>query len=82
MNLQEIIESDELLEVGRKAVEDCLVDFRDSGLSMLNRNNGLVIKSKKGDSSHIIRMGPEDAIRVGLKAIKEHLEEKNVQIKN
>lgn len=33
-----------MYQVGRRAVEDVLVDFRDSGISILGRNNGLVIK--------------------------------------
>lgn len=75
MTLKEITESPELLEVGRKAVEDVLVDFRDNRISMI-RGNGLVIREKDGQDSHIIRIGPEDALRIGLKAIMEHLESK------
>jgi hypothetical protein len=60
-----------LLEVGRKAVEGHLVELRDDRISML-RNNGLVIKERGGAPSDIIRMGPEDAIRIALKAIAEY----------
>ncbi len=67
--LNEIAEDRDLLEIGRKAVEDVLVDWRDSRISMFARGNGLVIREKDGKGSSTIRMGPEDAIRIGLKAI-------------
>jgi len=75
MKLTEIIENDELLEIGRKAIEDVLVDLRDSRIVVL-RNNGLVIKERDGKESDIIRMGPEHALRIGLKAIAKHLDKK------
>lgn len=64
---------DELLNVARKAVEDELVDRRDSGISLFGRGNGLVIRSKDGQDSHLIRMGMENAMSIGLKAIVEHV---------
>lgn len=63
-----------LLEVGRKAIEDELVEWRDSGLSSLGRNNGFVIKSFKGESSSVIRFGAEIGLEIALTAIVEHLE--------
>lgn len=72
MKLSDVYNSAELLEVGRKAVEDALIVLRDNRISR-NRNNGLVIKEYDGTSSSVIRLGPEEAIRIGLKAIEEHL---------
>lgn len=73
--LRELAEDDKMLwEVARRAIEDTLMDFRDSGLSFLERNNGLVIKYADGTPSSIIRLGPEDAVRIGLQAIADHLE--------
>ncbi len=72
--IQEIIDNPYLLEIARKKVEDTLVEFRDNRMSMFLRRNGLVIKEKDGKDSSIIRLGTEDAIRIGLTAIKEHLE--------
>ena len=69
-----IAEDKRLLEVGRKAVEDVLVDFRDNDISMFTRGNGLVVREKDGKDSSIIRLGPEDAIRIGLKAISKVME--------
>lgn len=60
--------SDEALEIGRRAVEDELVELRDARIGQL-RNNGLVIKERDGSPSDIIRLGPEDALRIGLRAM-------------
>ena len=73
MTLPEIYKDAELLEIGRLAIEDMLVEWRDDRLSVM-RNNGLVIKERDGENSSIIRMGPEDALRIGLEAIHKHLE--------
>jgi hypothetical protein len=59
----------ELLEIGRKAIEDVLVEWRDSRLSEFTRGNGLVIREKDGKDSSMIRFGPETALRIGMKAI-------------
>jgi hypothetical protein len=72
--LETVAGDDDLLEVGRQAIEDALVEFRDSRMFTL-RNNGLVIKEKDGRDSYVIRFGSEDAIRIGLRAIVKHLKE-------
>lgn len=69
--LETISEDKELLEIGRRAIEDELVEWRNDRLSTFNRNNGLVIREKDGKESSVIRFGPEDALRIGLKAIAE-----------
>ena len=66
--LQFIAKDPELLEVGRLAIENALIEFRDDRLSM-PRNNGLVIRERDGKASDVIRFGPEDALRIGLLAI-------------
>lgn len=65
----------ELLEIARKAIEDELIEMRDSRIGMI-RNNGLVIKERDGTSSHIIRMGPEEAVLIGYRAIYEALQKR------
>lgn len=70
--LEQVEANPKLLEVARKAVEDVLIERRDSGIGML-RNNGLVCKHKDSTPSSVIRMGMEEAIAVGLDAIVEHL---------
>lgn len=69
------VDSNLLWTVARRAVEDHLVEWRDERLSMPLRNNGLVIKEKDGTGSDVIRFGPETAVRIGLLALAEHLDE-------
>lgn len=73
--LREIANDQNLLyNIGRKKVEDVLIDHRDDRISILGRNNGLVVREKDGTESHIIRLGTEMALGIGLKAIVDHLE--------
>lgn len=73
--LRELAEDNMLLwNVARAAIEEELVDFRDSGLSFPYRGNGLVIKHADGSDSSIIRLGPEMAMATGLRALAEHFE--------
>lgn len=66
---RDLLLSEELLEVGRKAIEDVLVEWRDNRLSEFTRGNGLVIREKDGKDSTIIRFGPETALKIGIKAM-------------
>ncbi len=76
-----VAEDDALLEIGRKAIEDALIDWRDARCSEFTRRNGLVIREKDGTESSVIRFGPETALRIGLRAIAEHLKTPNVRAK-
>jgi hypothetical protein len=67
--VEALADNDELLEIGRKTIEDELIKWRDERLSMFNRGNGLVVREKDGKDSSIIRFGPETALKIGLKAI-------------
>lgn len=73
IDLEAISNDDALLEVGRKAIEDLLIELRDQRICQPLRRNGLIIREKDGTESNIIRFGPETALRVGLKAIADHL---------
>lgn len=57
-----------LMEVARRAVEDALVEWRDSSMFVL-RNNGFTIRGKDGSASSIVRFGTEDGLRIALRAI-------------
>lgn len=73
--LKEIADDKELMwNVGRKAIEDALVELRDARISLLGRGNGLVIREEDGTDSDTIRLGPEMALSIGLQAIIKHLE--------
>lgn len=73
--LEEIAEDNSLLERARKAIEDELIWHRNSHVSLI-RNNGLVVKQMDGTPSHLIRMGAEEAVSIGLKAIIRELAER------
>ncbi len=76
--LAAVAEDEALLEIGRKAVEDALIDWRDTRCSEVGRGNGLVIREKDGAASDVIRFGPETGLRIGLRAIAAHLKAANV----
>lgn len=59
-----------MLETGRAAVENALVSLRDARISLPTRGNGLVIREATGEASSTIRMGPEDCLRTGLRAMR------------
>jgi hypothetical protein len=67
IELESLTDAD--FEIARKAVEDVLIDWRDSRLSELGRRNGLAVYEKDGTESCIIRFGMEVAMRIGVKAI-------------
>ena len=67
-------DSELLWNVARKAIEDELVEWRDSRMFVL-RNNGFVISEKDGSPSQIIRFGPETGVRIALLALARHVEE-------
>lgn len=69
VDLESVAADDRLLEIGRKAVEDALIEWRDMRMSEFTRGNGLVIREHNGKDSHIIRFGPELALRIGMNAI-------------
>jgi len=71
--LLEIADNPALLEIARAAVEDALIEFRDSRIAEI-RNNGLVCKEANGTASSVIRFGTETAMRIGLRAIADKLE--------
>lgn len=75
--LEDISCDDDLIEVGRKAVENALVGYRNSRLSAFARSNGLVIREPDGTDSSVIRFGPEVALQIGLRAIASAIKAKS-----
>ncbi len=66
------------LEVARKAVEDRLIEMRDSSMFMLS-NNGFVCKSFDGTPSSIIRLSTAFGLQLGIEAYMAALETRNEQ---
>ena len=71
--LREVAKSAVLMEVGRKAVEDELIEWRDSRRFSLRRN-GYVIRESDGSASDIVRFGPEFGCRIALEAMADRIE--------
>ena len=61
------------LSAAHGVVEDILIDFRDSGLSMLTAANGLVVRSRDRTPSSIIRLGTRDGLDIGITAYQDAL---------
>lgn len=74
MDLKELARNAELLDIGRRAVEDVLIEMRDARRALLGRGNGLVVRERDGKDSHIIRLGTEMALKIALEAIASHLD--------
>lgn len=62
-----------LFEV-HKAVEDVLIEMRDSGMMMGPHANGLVVRGQDGSSSPVIRIGTRNAAKMVLEKAAEALE--------
>ena len=72
--LRRVASDEDLMEVGRKAVEDELVEWRDARRSVL-RNNGYTIREKDGSRpAPFIRFGIEFGHRIALHAIADAME--------
>lgn len=76
-SLEEVVGRPDLLEIARRAVEDELIDLRDSGMFIL-RNNGFSVKERDGTPSNVMRLGTEMGMQIGLEAIIEHLKKEEV----
>lgn len=61
--------TDEEYEIGRKAVEDKLIEWRDQRISILGRHSGLVVNERDGKESIVIRFGFEEGMRIAVRAI-------------
>lgn len=55
----------EALEAARRAVEDVLIEHRDSGIIFMN-NNGFVCRTKDGQPSDIIRLSTKMGLSIGI----------------
>ena len=60
------------LEIGRKAIEDILVERRNGFISILNQPHGFVIRFPNGTPSDVVRMSTIEGLRIAIKAIENH----------
>lgn len=75
-DLRALAEDGEALSAARVKLEDLLIEMRDDRVSVMNRGNGLVVREKDGKESSMIRIGTRDAVRIGLLAIADELEQR------
>lgn len=61
----EVVVDPYALALARRAVEDLLVEFRDSGWSVAV-GNGLVIAGRDGQQSSAIRLSTSEGLRIGI----------------
>lgn len=65
--------NEQALEAARLAVEDVLIEMRDSRISIMGRGNGFVVLERDGEPSSIMRLGTPEGLRIGIKAYLEAL---------
>jgi hypothetical protein len=65
------------LTAAHLAVEDVLLDLRDSRIGILGPANGFVVKEFDGTPSPIMRLGTRDGLRIGIRAYLSALEASN-----
>lgn len=71
MTSQDIGINEDALTAAHLAVEDVLIDMRDSRISTMGCGNGFVIREKNGEASSIIRLGTREGLRIAIKAYLE-----------
>ncbi|WP_280465967.1 hypothetical protein [Nocardia brasiliensis] len=72
--MRRILDDPGLITATHLHIEDTLIEWRDLGLSEIGRANGLVVRSKDGQPSEIIRIGTREAIKMTLRYLADHLE--------
>lgn len=56
------------LTAAHVAVEDVLIEFRDSRIAILGRANGFVVTERDGTPSSIMRLGTRHGLEIAIKA--------------
>jgi hypothetical protein len=56
------------LTAAHVAVEDVLIEMRDSRIGQLGPANGFVVRERDGSPSDIIRLGTRWGLEIGIKA--------------
>ena len=72
--LRALAEDREAIYIMHKAIEDVLIEWRDSRLSYLTVGNGFTIRESDGSPSDVIRLRVPDGLRIGLNALADHLD--------
>jgi hypothetical protein len=62
---------EDALTAAHVAIEDVLIELRDSRIGVLNRANGFVVNEYDGTPSNTMRLGTRDGLRIAIKAYLE-----------
>jgi hypothetical protein len=72
--LRELAERPEMMTAAHLAIENELIEMRDSGIFIGPHANGLAVKNKDGSPSPVIRMGTRMAIQMILRVLADQVE--------
>jgi hypothetical protein len=79
--LRQIADDPDLMQAVHLAVEDHLIELRDSGMmiggAMGLPANGFAVRNKDGSPSEIIRLGTRPGIQYALRALADHLDKES-----
>jgi hypothetical protein len=73
--LRDVIAESKALELDERAltaahlaVEDCLIEFRDSRISVMGPANGFVVRERDGSQSPVMRLGTREGLEIAIRA--------------
>ena len=69
------------LRAAHMAVQETLVEFRDSRVSMMNAANGFVIREADGKDSSMVRLTTREGLRIGIAAYLHALDNDMMEAK-
>ncbi len=78
MTTSERVLNEDALEAARVAVEDTLIEMRDSGIGILGRGNGFVVNEYNGSPSSIMRLGTAEGLRIAITTYLDAAEDPDV----
>lgn len=70
--LRNIADDPKLIEAARIQIEDLVIEMRDSGMFVLNRN-GIAAHNYDGTPNGLIRISTAMAIQIALREIADHI---------
>jgi hypothetical protein len=68
---------EQALTAAHLAVEDVLIEMRDSRISVMGPANGFVVNERDGSPSEIMRLGTREGLRIAIEAYLDALAEQS-----
>ena len=72
-DLLSLLENEDAMRAARQAVENAMLDLRDSRISLLGCGHGMVARERDGKESFVIRMATRDVLHVALTAMAKQI---------